>query len=81
MIMAKFRIISEVKQTVKEDNYLQDHEEISCRLSHGLYDFLHFDKMPTEIHLLIGTKGLAFMKLWKLRKRKKEIYSFGMLDV
>jgi hypothetical protein len=79
--MPKYRIISQPlnNKTKREEIYLNDYEERKLRLSHGLYEFLNLDILPTETHLVAGQMGLAFIKLWKLRKRKKDIFSIGMI--
>lgn len=79
--MGRHRIISTIQQNKKKEEYLPENEEIQYRLSHGLYDFLYLDIMPTETYLLIGNKGMAFMKFWKLRKKRREFLSIGMLKI
>jgi hypothetical protein len=75
--MARYRIISEPsnKTSKKEETQLNDYEERKYRLSHGLYEFLDLDIMPTETNLLSGKMGLAFIRIWKLRKRRKKVFS------
>jgi len=77
--MPRYRIISEStsKKTQLEEIHLNDYEERKYRLSHGLYEFLDLDIMPTETNLLVGKVGLAFIKSWKLRRRRKEVYSMA----
>jgi hypothetical protein len=79
--MPRFRIISEpIENNAKKDIELDYHEECNLRLSHGLYQFLKLDIMPTETHLLTGRMGKAFMKFWRIRKRIKDIFSIGIFD-
>lgn len=79
--MPRFRIISEpIEINAKKDIELDYHEECNLRLSHGLYQFLKLDIMPTETHLLTGRMGKAFMKFWRIRKRIKDIFSIGIFD-
>lgn len=76
--MPRFRIISEpIKNNIKNDVELDYYEECNLRLSHGLYEFLKLEIMPTETHLLTGRMGKAFMKFWRIRKRIKEIFSMS----
>lgn len=78
--MPKHKIISDVVNSVisKAETELSLGEESKLRLSHGIYEFLQLDIIPTETGLLKGKIGLAFFKIWKLRKRKKTIYSLGL---
>lgn len=78
--MPRYRVISEnnTKDITKDEIYLNSNEESECRLSHGLYEFLQLEIMPTETNLLRGKIGVAFMKIWKLRKRRKDIYSLSL---
>jgi len=80
--MPRYRIISEnnTKDSIKDEIYLNSNEESEYRLSHGLYEFLQLEIMPTETNLLRGKIGVAFMKIWKLRKRRKDIYSLSLND-
>lgn len=79
--MPRFRIISEpIKNNIKTDVELDYYEECNLRLSHGMYEFLKLEIMPTETHLLTGRMGKAFMKFWRIRKRIKDIFSIGIFD-
>lgn len=80
--MPRYRVISEnIKEDkIKDDLYFTPSEESEYRLSHGLYEFLYLEIMPTETNLLKGKIGLAFFKIWKLRKRRKDIYSLSLND-
>lgn len=75
--MPRYRVISQppINTSKKEEVHLSDYEERRYRLSHGLYEFLNLNIMPTETNLLIGKIGLAFIKSWKLRKKNKVIFS------
>jgi hypothetical protein len=78
--MPKYRVIPDLLQKInkKEECFLSEHEESELRLSHGIYAFLNLDIIPTDTRLLKGNKGMAFFKIWKLRKKRKIIYSFGL---
>lgn len=79
--MPRFRIISDpIQNNIKNDVELDYYEECNLRLSHGLYQFLKLDIMPTETHLLTGRKGKAFMKFWRMRKRIKDIFSMSIFE-
>ena len=80
--MPRFRIISQpINNNVKTDTELEYYEECNIRMSHGMYDFLKLDIMPTETHLLTGRMGQAFMKSWRIRKRIKDIFSMSILNL
>lgn len=81
--MPRYRIISQVNNSKKkcEEIHLNGYEERTFRLSHGLYEFLNSNTMPTETILVSGKIGLAFIKLWKLRKKNKTIFSMSMTDI
>lgn len=77
--MPRFRIISQPnKDNVKPIIELDYHEECNIRMSHGMYEFLKLEIMPTETHLLTGRMGQAFMKFWRIRKRIKDIFSMSI---
>lgn len=77
--MPRFRIISQPnKDNVKPSIELDYHEECNIRMSHGMYEFLKLEIMPTETHLLTGRMGQAFMKFWRIRKRIKDIFSMSI---
>lgn len=78
--MPSYKIISDVLHSsdCESEIELNSIEETDLRLSHGIYEFLQLDIIPTQTNLLKGKIGLAFFKIWKLRKRKKAIYSLGL---
>jgi hypothetical protein len=74
--MAKYRIISNPIPN-QENPYSQytklwKLEEEHLNISHGLLPWFQHKIMPTETHILKSRIGHAFLRMWKIRGRRKE---------